>query len=121
VVAFLLAAKAHGRQLRLEREKEGILSVTFGGKNPPFVEALWARERWLFWGCTVLLALGAAVLLWRTELQPNAFAVLALCPTAAFCVTGFLSFFRQGAPMSSLPWWGVALAATLSAGALAVR
>jgi hypothetical protein len=57
VVAFLLAAKAHGRQLRLERELEGYHRVVFGGTNPPFVEALWRADRVRYWS----IAVGVAV------------------------------------------------------------
>ncbi len=50
VVAFILAAKAHGRQIRLERELEGHHHVVFGtGTNPPYVEALWRADRVLYW------------------------------------------------------------------------
>lgn len=49
---FLASAKAHGRQLRLEREKAGYFQVVFGGKNPAFVEGLWKQERLLFWSLT---------------------------------------------------------------------
>lgn len=49
VVTFVVAAKAHGRQLRLERELLGYWKVSFGGLNPPFIDALWRRERFAFW------------------------------------------------------------------------
>jgi len=58
VVTFLVAAKAHGRQLRLERELEGYHRVVFGGTNPPFVEALWRADRVRYWST----AAGVAVL-----------------------------------------------------------
>ncbi|NUO51106.1 MAG: hypothetical protein HOV80_19795 [Polyangiaceae bacterium] len=61
VASFLAAAKAHGRQLRLERELAGHLHVTFGAPNAPFVEALWRRERLVFWSLAATLALGAIV------------------------------------------------------------
>ena len=50
LASFLAAAKTHGRQLRLERELAGYLHVTFGGKNPAWVEGLWQRERMYFLG-----------------------------------------------------------------------
>jgi hypothetical protein len=61
--AFLTAAKAHGRQIRLERELAGYSSVTFGAPNAPFVEALWRRDRIVYWSvaatvCVVALAYG---------------------------------------------------------------
>lgn len=49
IATFLLAAKSHGRQIRLERELEGHDAVVFGGTNPPFVEALWRKDRALYW------------------------------------------------------------------------
>lgn len=57
VVSFLLAAKAHGRQLRLERELQGYHHVVFGGANPPFVEALWRADRVRYWSIAVAVAL----------------------------------------------------------------
>jgi hypothetical protein len=56
----LLAAKSHGRQIRLERERAGYWKVVFGARNPPFVEALWRQDRILFWsvfGAGVAMAL----------------------------------------------------------------
>ncbi len=58
-VSFVLAAKAHGRQIRLERELEGYHQVVFGGTNPPFVEALWRADRVRYWS----IAAGLAVVL----------------------------------------------------------
>jgi len=73
---FLLAAKAHGRQVRLERERAGHHDVEFGGgrdrsrgedvsqhvrKNPPFVEALWRRDRVAFWIAAPLAAVAMAI------------------------------------------------------------
>lgn len=55
-VTFLLAAKAHGRQLRLERELEGYHRVVFGGTNPPFVEALWRVDRVRYWSTAAAVA-----------------------------------------------------------------
>ncbi|MBI2078923.1 MAG: hypothetical protein HYT80_11235 [Euryarchaeota archaeon] len=49
VGVFVLAAKTHGRQIRLERELHGYMDATFGRENPPFVEALWKRDRIRFW------------------------------------------------------------------------
>jgi hypothetical protein len=50
-VLFLLTAKLHGRQLRLEREQAGVMRVSFGrgAQNDPFVVTLWRRERFIFW------------------------------------------------------------------------
>lgn len=56
---FLAAAKAHGRQLRLERELAGFWHVTFGAQNPPFVEALWRRERLVYWSLAAIVAIAS--------------------------------------------------------------
>jgi hypothetical protein len=49
LTAFFVAAKSHGRQLRLERELAGFDRVTFGGTNPPYVESLWRNDRVHYW------------------------------------------------------------------------
>src|SRR5262245_8588171 len=59
----VVAAKAHGRQLRLERELEGHHSVVFGGVNHPWVEQTWRRDRHRFWILTPLLAVTLAAVL----------------------------------------------------------
>jgi len=45
VVLLFLSAKAHGRQIRLERELEGYMEADFTKENPPWVEALWRKDR----------------------------------------------------------------------------
>jgi len=106
-IAFLGAAKIHGRQLRLEREAAGIHEVTFGGprKNPPFVEALWAAERWRFWPLAV--GLGAAALAiglgTRRPLALVLVAALLWAPTISFIVTGALSYARRQAARGAPP------------------
>jgi hypothetical protein len=90
---FLASAKAHGRQLRLEREKAGYREVVFGGKNPAFVEGLWRQERVLFWSLT-----GAA---------------------CAFALAYAVAAVRYGWPLplahaaGSPPWWMLPLWAGL--------
>ncbi|MCA1813406.1 MAG: hypothetical protein LC624_05590, partial [Halobacteriales archaeon] len=60
IVLMLVAAKAHGRQIRVERERAGFHDVSFmTDDNPPWVEQLWARDRKGFWA----IGLGAAVVL----------------------------------------------------------
>ena len=59
LAAFLAAAKSHGRQIRLERELAGHWKVVFGGENPPMVEALWRRDRILFWSVFAAVLLGS--------------------------------------------------------------
>lgn len=58
VAAVPMAAKAHGRQVRLRREAEGVHAVDFRGTNPPVVEALWRRDRVGYWSVAVAAAAG---------------------------------------------------------------
>lgn len=106
----LMAAKTHGRQVRLERERAGYPTVMIGTANPPWVEALWRRDRILFWGAFgggVSLALSyafAAVRLnWPMPLRdgngnPPWWSLIlfaALWPfIAAFLVSGLASLAR---------------------------
>lgn len=59
VLLLLAGAKAHGRQVRLERERIGVHSVVFGKPNDPRVEAIWARDRRGFWGLFAVLVAAA--------------------------------------------------------------
>ncbi|HUR61164.1 MAG TPA: hypothetical protein VM286_02205 [Candidatus Thermoplasmatota archaeon] len=43
------AAKAHGRQLRLEREQAGYPRADFRGPNDAWVETFWRHDRIRFW------------------------------------------------------------------------
>lgn len=128
LATMILAAKAHGRQVRLEREREGHRTVVFGGDNPPFVEALWRRDRIAVWASVaaalvvlaVWLVLGDKRIVWL----PSVFATdmsfggsLLLVPlwamTAGFVVAGLLSrrrLRRRGAGRDAVGWW-VAVAA----------
>jgi hypothetical protein len=97
---FLVAAKTHGRQLRLERELAGYWTVIFGGHNPPFVEALWRRERLLFWSLAavfVLLTLGVRFVA-SARVDRGVTGVLlfhVVVPLIlAFVISGLLSLFR---------------------------
>lgn len=55
---FLLAAKIHGRSIRVERELRGHVIVSFGrdAQNHPWVEALWRKDRIRFWSTVATLA-----------------------------------------------------------------
>ncbi len=53
-LAFLVSAKTHGRQHRLERELEGHWSVSFTTENHPWVESFWFRQRVIYWSLAVL-------------------------------------------------------------------
>src|SRR5687767_7814613 len=104
---FLAAAKTHGRQLRLEREQRGYRDVRFGtGTNPPWVEALWRRDRIRFWTTTGLLMLTATLLTIGPALLPRSGALeagdwglaltaaLVWAPTTAFLALAILSRAR---------------------------
>jgi len=70
VVLLFLSAKAHGRQIRLERELEGYMEVDFMKENPPWVEALWRTDRRRYWA-TVPIAIAVLVLLGLLTLPPR--------------------------------------------------
>jgi hypothetical protein len=128
VATFLVAAKAHGRQLRLERELAGYWEVTFGAQNPAWVEALWRRERLLYW--TLAAGLALATVAFRLLAPRFAWPLPAAAPggersvigaivlhvavplIGAFVVTGLLSLARFAlAPRGSVPaaaWWSAA-------------
>ena len=141
---FLVAAKAHGRQLRLERELAGHFQVIFGARNDPFVEALWRRERWIFWGVALSVALATAAWRaagWRLPLEGGVAggAVLhVLVPTTiAFVAGGLLSAarlaesarthaapseaWRAAAQWGSTGWWAVTFVMLTTLVALAWR
>ena len=145
---FLAAAKAHGRQLRLEREKAGYFKVVFGGKNPAWVEGLWRQERVLFWtltGAAIAFALAYAVAsvryAWPMPLPDSAgghpWWMLLLWAgvwpmTFGFVITGLISITRLMAAFSrgvrpkaawiKAAWWGAAgwwsLVAALACGVI---
>jgi hypothetical protein len=58
LLLFLVAAKNHGRHIRLERQLAGHWEISFARDNHPWVEALWQRDRVVYWS----IALGLAVL-----------------------------------------------------------
>ena len=117
LVLFVVAAKTHGRELRLEREAAGITHVVFGGANPPFVEALWKAERVRFAIiaplCTLLFA--GALFFTGVGLSRVALGALAFGPALAFLALGVASFLRTSGPVrghlgGSLAWWAVVIA-----------
>jgi len=139
VTTFLVAAKAHGRQLRLERELAGFFNVTFRARNPDWVEAFWSRERLFFWILAAVLfaiTIGIRTLASRFDV-PFAEVWLAASPSwagalvlhvilplvGAFMGTGLVSFARAALSSrafeanqvntvlwGSLFWWGLTLA-----------
>jgi hypothetical protein len=90
---FLLAAKLHGRELRLEREARGIREVSFGrgAQNDPFVVALWRRERYFFWP---IAAVSAVVLALFASL-PWPLTYVFVPGIIGFTVGGTASFVRR--------------------------
>ncbi|MEZ4428786.1 MAG: hypothetical protein R3A51_13975 [Nannocystaceae bacterium] len=123
VATFVLAAKAHGRELRLERIVAGVDVVRFGGVNPPFVEALWAAERLRFWTAAPLLGLLVGVALARLGASRTIVAAASVvwAPTVVFVALGLASFWRAGGidragALASVGWWSLVL---VSAGLVA--
>lgn len=114
VAWILLAAKAHGRQVRLEREAKGVFAVDFRGMNPPEVEAIWKRDRRIFWPTMTVLSVAlVGVGVWLDDLElmvagvPMAFA-------ASFVVAGTASWARLGgSDWKSFGWWTLAYAAAV--------
>ena len=137
VAAFLVASKAHGRQLRLERELAGHWHVTFGAPNHPFVEALWQRERTIYWSIAAALILAAITYLvlaprlsWPLPLTPRGerswwggIPMMIWPFVVAFTVTGLMSLTRllrattsaadstwlNQAMWGSAGWWALTL------------
>jgi hypothetical protein len=116
LATFILAAKAHGRELRLERVVAGIQQVTFGGDNPAFVDALWTAERTRFWVATPLLSVILVVALgFAGASRPTlGFATLLWSPSVVFTVLGLASIYRAGgldrAELGgSIAWWSLVL------------
>ena len=123
---FLLAAKAHGRELRIEREAAGFPHIVFGSPDmPPFVEALWRRERVYFWALTLALALVAGVKLVRMDAPKGltALVVLTWVPAVSFAGLGLLSLARKGFPSDgaggSVAWWSSVLVAFVASALIA--
>jgi hypothetical protein len=148
VATFLAAAKAHGRQLRLERELAGVWQVDFRAVQPEVVAAIWNRERRIYWSIAAGTALLAAAvrfagprLGWAWPEGARGFAGglvahVGVPMTIAFVITGALSVLRlldargsapsaewlDAAAWGSVGWWAVALALCVALGAtLAAR
>lgn len=119
----LAAAKAHGRQIRIEREQQGVFHVDFRGPNPASVEEIWRRDRRLFWACFAVFALGVAA----SALLAGEWAVASLAAPAAFAlaftIAGIASWvrmalrrkgplpWRRRAHAGSAAWWGLVVVA----------
>ncbi|MHB1261180.1 MAG: hypothetical protein ACYC2H_05635 [Thermoplasmatota archaeon] len=133
VALLLVAAKAHGRQIRIEREQQGYFRIDFRSKNAAAVEAIWRRDRLLFW--PVFATLGVAGLVWAIAARDLGLGALVVgwAFAAAFTVAGLTSWvrmvrrdqgplpWRQRALRGSAGWWlAVAAAAALVGFALTV-
>lgn len=123
LVTLVVAAKTHGRQIRLERERAGYHRVVFGGDNPAFVVALWRRDRVRLWTSALVLALAAIVVLatrgWPLGGLATAWLLVVLPLLGGFIVSGGASglallradpAFARGALAGSLGWWSLLLA-----------
>jgi hypothetical protein len=118
---FLAAAKTHGRQLRLERERHGYFQIRFGGVNPPFVEALWRSERIRFGLATAILTLGLLLALFFSGalhgLGTVALSGFLWAPSLAFLFCSALSAVRllspgreaAGLDFGGIGWWTATL------------
>ncbi|MFO1535275.1 MAG: hypothetical protein ABR586_06380 [Thermoplasmatota archaeon] len=132
VALVLAAAKAHGRQLRLERTQAGYPDADFRGANAAWVEALWRQDRVRFWSLFAALAPLTVVAAYVVQWSPVPFwvraaLVLAWAMAACFTAMGVWSLWRLAerdsagwrshAIGSSFLWWTlVALLSGLSAG-----
>jgi hypothetical protein len=132
IATYLLAAKAHGHQIRLERELAGYFEVVFGGNNPPFVEALWARERVIYWSITASLAVLAAAyafaaskLGWPLPLARSwigvALLVIVWPMIGAFIASGLASAGRSGSIVPASLWWALTLSTASGVAIMAWR
>lgn len=97
---IVVSAKAHGRQIRLERERHGVWTVDFRADNDPWVEQLWRRDRFRFWGIYPVFLVGglAVVALWVKPAGPAwvawLFVAAGWAMAACFITIGLVSSFR---------------------------
>lgn len=128
VALLLVAAKAHGRQVRLEREQKGVFHVDFRRSNPAAVEAIWRRDRLTFWPALAAFALAGAAAAFALAGNPSEAAwpvtlALGWAFAGAFTAAGLASWvrlslrkegplpWRKRAQQGSVAWWlGVAVA-----------
>ncbi len=133
LLLILAAAKAHGRQIRLERERAGVWSVDFRKDNGPVVEAIWRDDRIRFWtmfAFYVALSLLAVYVFPPPAALPRLAVLLLWSFAGSFIGAGLLSLYqlvakpggeakwREQALRGSIAWWfAVSLAAMMVAGA----
>lgn len=121
LVATLVAAKAHGRQVRLERERAGIFEVVFGGDNPPFVEALWRRDRVRYWTAFPLFLAASGALLWLAwGAGAHLLAAFAWAAVGAFTLAGLrhAAAWSGEARRGTAAWWALVALSALALAAL---
>jgi len=111
----LLAAKVHGRQLRLERAAMGLGGAVDFAAPPPAVALLWRRDRIRYWITLPALALALPALGAGLRLAWPQALLLALvgAPTLSFAALGLDSARRAAQPRATWAWWG-ALALALA-------
>lgn len=126
-VAFVVvAAKAHGRQVRLEREQQGVFRVDFRRQNPSAVEIIWRQDRRTFWPAFAVFGLaGTGLVVGQPDPLPHLPLFLAWAFAEAFVVAGLASWvrmagrregpppWRRRAQLGSFAWWGVVVAAAM--------
>jgi hypothetical protein len=116
----LLSAKAHGRQLRLERTALGLGGDVDFTDPPPAVALIWRRDRVRYWITLPALALALPALgsLLGAPLPVAILLALLLAPTLAFAALGLDSFLRRAQPEGSRPaswaWWIAVLGASVA-------
>lgn len=117
VPALIVAAKAHGRQVRLEREAAGYHAVQFGGSNPAFVERLWRRDRIRFWtsASVAAVALGASAFFLAGDIALALVAAFLWAPIVGFFYAGLRGFAEERGK-GGIAWW--ALAASLTSASI---
>ncbi|MCI0415429.1 hypothetical protein L0222_21870 [bacterium] len=138
ILTFLIAAKSHGRQYRLERELEGHWTVSFTSENHPWVERFWFRHRVLYWSIASWTAIALIALRIRflfNRSRKSQWILIGLFTIGssmivAFVCTGLLSWARLALKLSlshpapssqwlenlhliSLGWWLLTLALVL--------
>lgn len=114
MLLVLVAAKAHGRQVRLERERFGVLEVDFRKDNGPVVETLWRHDRIRFWVAVAvfggpLLAVTVAAPEWGPLGHWPLAGALAIAATLAFAcgfiAAGLTAWAGQVRPQATDPAW----------------
>ncbi|HEY0138928.1 MAG TPA: hypothetical protein VGB85_32805 [Nannocystis sp.] len=117
IVTLGVAAKTHGRQIRRERERAGYTHVTFGGDNPPFVTALWRRDRQRLWTTATATAFAMLALIGlghapASGILGTVWSLVFLPMLAGFALSGLASSRRAarsgcGSCIGGFAWWSL--------------